>query len=517
KKGVFTGSYAINPVNGKEIPVLISDYVLMGYGTGAIMAVAGHDERDNEFALKYSMEIVQVVKPEKGEHKPEEGAFTEEGISINSTNGSISLDGLKTAEAKAKMIAWLESNGLGKGKIQFRLRDWLFSRQRYWGEPIPIILFEDGTKRAMNLDELPLELPNVEEYKPAGTGESPLATVETWVNYHDPVTGKKGKIETNTMPQWSGSCWYYLRYIDPNNDEVFSDKAKQEYWMGDEGVDLYVGGAEHAVLHLLYARFWHKVLYDYGYVTSKEPFRKLFHQGLIMGTDGRKMSKSLGNVINPDDVVKEYGADSLRMFEMFLGPLEQAKPWSETGIEGIFRFLSRVWRLIVAEEGGLSEKVQDVTPNEDLDYVLNETIKKVGEDIENLKFNTAISQIMILVNEFYKNEIVPRKVVTDFIKVLSPFAPHITEELWEVLGNKTSIVHTDWPTYDESKMQKSSVEMVVQVLSKIRARINIPAGLSQDEVLEIAKNEANVQKFLEGTQIRKVIFIQDKLINLIAN
>lgn len=517
KKGVFTGSYAINPVNGKEIPVLISDYVLMGYGTGAIMAVPGHDERDNEFAQKYNMEIVQVVKPEKGEHNTDDGAFTDEGISINSSNDSISLDGLKTSDAKAKMIEWLESNGLGEGKIQFRLRDWLFSRQRYWGEPIPIILFEDGTKRAMNLDELPLELPVVQEYKPAGTGESPLATVDSWVNYDDPVTGKRGKIETNTMPQWSGSCWYYLRYTDPNNDEVFADKAKQEYWMGNEGVDLYVGGAEHAVLHLLYARFWHKVLYDYGYVTSKEPFKKLFHQGLIMGTDGRKMSKSLGNVVNPDDVVREYGADSLRMFEMFLGPLEQAKPWSETGIDGVFRFLNRVWRLVVSEDGRLSDKVQDTEPTEDLDYVLNETIKKVGEDIEHLKFNTAISQMMILVNEFYKNELVPRSAITDFIKVLSPFAPHIAEELWEVLGNTTTIVYAEWPTYDESKMQKSSVEMVVQVLSKIRAKIVVPTGLSQDEVLEIAKQDANVQKYLEGTQIRKVIFIQDKLINLIAN
>jgi leucyl-tRNA synthetase len=517
KKGVFTGTYAINPVNGKEIPVLISDYVLMGYGTGAIMAVPGHDERDNEFAQKYNMEIVQVVKPIDHEHNPEDGAFTDEGIAINSANDSISLDGLKTSEAKAKIIEWLESNDLGEGKIQFRLRDWLFSRQRYWGEPIPIILFEDGTKRAMNLDELPLELPNVQEYKPAGTGESPLATVESWVNYDDPVTGKRGKIETNTMPQWSGSCWYYLRYIDPNNDEVFADKAKQEYWMGKEGVDLYVGGAEHAVLHLLYARFWHKVLYDYGYVTSKEPFKKLFHQGLIMGTDGRKMSKSLGNVVNPDDVVRDYGADSLRMFEMFLGPLEQAKPWSETGIDGIFRFLNRVWRLIVSEEGGLSEKVQDIAPTEDLDYVLNETIKKVGEDIENLKFNTSISQMMILVNEFYKTDIVPKNAITDFVKILSPFAPHIAEELWEILGKKTTIVHAEWPEYDESKMQRSSVEMVVQVLSKIRAKINVATGLSQEEVLEIAKEEPNVQKYLEGKQIRKVIFIPDKLINLIAN
>lgn len=516
KSGVFTGSYAINPATDKEIPILISDYVLMGYGTGAIMAVPAHDERDNEFAKKYDIAITQVVKPINSEHN-EDSAFTEEGISINSSNSTISLDGLTTAEAKSKIIDWLEENELGEGKIQFRLRDWLFSRQRYWGEPIPIILFEDGSKRALNLDELPLELPEVEEYKPAGTGESPLATVESWVNYNDPVTGKKGKLETNTMPQWSGSCWYFLRFIDPKNDDIFASKEKQKYWMGEEGVDLYVGGAEHAVLHLLYVRFWHKVLYDYGYVTSKEPFKKLFHQGLIMGADGRKMSKSIGNVINPDDVVNDYGADSLRMFEMFLGPLEQSKPWSETGIDGIFRFLNRVWRLIVSENGGISHKIVNKEPSEDLNYVLHETIKKVGEDIEHLKFNTAISQMMILINEFYKEEEIPRNAIEDFIRLLAPFAPHICEELWEILGHNSSIVFEEWPLYDESKMQKSSVTVVIQVLSKIRAKVDMPAGLSESEVLEIAKSEPNVQKFIEGKQIRKIIFVQDKLINLIAN
>lgn len=516
KSGVFTGSYAINPATDKKIPILISDYVLMGYGTGAIMAVPAHDERDNEFAKKYDIAITQVVKPINSEHN-EDSAFTEEGISINSSNSTISLDGLTTTGAKSKIIDWLEENELGEGKTQFRLRDWLFSRQRYWGEPIPIILFEDGSKRALNLDELPLELPEVEEYKPAGTGESPLATVESWVNYNDPVTGKKGKLETNTMPQWSGSCWYFLRFIDPKNDDIFASKEKQKYWMGEEGVDLYVGGAEHAVLHLLYARFWHKVLYDYGYVTSKEPFKKLFHQGLIMGADGRKMSKSIGNVINPDDVVNDYGADSLRMFEMFLGPLEQSKPWSETGIDGIFRFLNRVWRLIVSENGGMSNKIVNKEPSEDLNYVLHETIKKVGEDIEHLKFNTAIAQMMILINEFYKEEEIPRNAIEDFIRLLAPFAPHICEEIWEILGHNSSIVFEEWPLYDDSKMQKSSVTIVIQVLSKIRAKVDIPAGLSESEVLEIAKSEPNVQKFIEGKQIRKIIFVQDKLINLIAN
>lgn len=516
KTGVFTGAYAINPVTNTEIPILISDYVLMGYGTGAIMSVPAHDERDFEFAKKFEIEIKQVVKSKSGEYDDSQ-PFCEEGIAVNSSSSSISIDGLATAEAKAKIIDWLEASGIGIRKIQFRLKDWLFSRQRYWGEPIPIILFEDGTKRAMNLNELPLQLPEVEEYKPAGTGESPLATVESWVNYDDPVTGKRGKIETNTMPQWSGSCWYYLRFIDPKNDEIFASKEKQAYWMGDEGVDLYVGGAEHAVLHLLYARFWHKVLYDYGYVTSKEPFKKLFHQGLIMGADGRKMSKSIGNVINPDDVVKAYGADSLRMFEMFLGPLEQTKPWSETGIDGIFRFLNRVWRLIISEDGTLNSAIVNMEATEELNYVLHETIKKVGEDIENLKFNTAISQMMILLNEFYKLEKLPRNALEDFISLLSPFAPHFCEEIWELLGHKSSITYKEWPKFDESKMQKSTTTIVVQVLSKIRAKIDVPTGLSEAEVLEIAKNEYNVKKFLEDKQIRKVIFIQDKLINLIAN
>lgn len=517
KTGVFTGAYAVNPANNKEIPILISDYVLMGYGTGAIMAVPAHDERDYEFAKQFELEITPVVQPNSKKHDFDKEAYSESGVAINSSSDIVSIDGMKTKDAKKKIIHWLEVSNIGTIKTQFRLRDWLFSRQRYWGEPIPIILFEDGTKRAFGLDELPLELPEVEKYEPAGTGESPLATVDSWINYDDPVTGKRGKIETNTMPQWSGSCWYYLRYIDPNNDEIFADKEKQEYWMGEEGVDLYVGGAEHAVLHLLYARFWHKVLYDYGYVTSKEPFKKLFHQGLIMGNDGRKMSKSLGNVINPDDVVAKYGADSLRMFEMFLGPLEQSVPWSETGIEGIFRFLNRVWRLIIDEDDNVNQNIRQVEAGEDFDFVHHETIKKVGEDIEELKFNTAISQMMILVNEFYKLEAIPKNAIIDFIKILAPFAPHFSEEIWQKLGMEGSVVLADWPKYDESKLQKSSVEVVVQVLSKIRAKITVPTGLSQEELVELAKQEPNVQKHIGGKQIRKVIHVPDKLINLIAN
>lgn len=516
KTGVFTGAYAINPASGEEIPILISDYVLAGYGTGAIMAVPGHDERDHEFAKKLDMKIIQVVNNSSSDIDIMEETFTEEGQAINSENQEISLNALDTASAKKKIIDWLENKGIGEKKVQFRLRDWLFSRQRYWGEPIPIIFFEDGTKRSMDLDELPLELPDVEEYKPAGTGESPLATVDSWINYKDPKTGKMGKIETNTMPQWSGSCWYYLRYIDPNNPDWFCDKEKESYWMGDNGVDLYVGGAEHAVLHLLYARFWHKVLYDYGYVSTKEPFNKLFHQGLIMGEDGKKMSKSLGNVVNPDDVIAEYGADSLRLFEMFLGPLEQSKPWSPTGIDGVHRFLNRVWRMLTDEEGNLKTNIGDFDLKDDQEFVLHETIKKVSEDIEELKFNTAISQLMIFVNEFYGAKELSKDAIEKFVILLSPFAPHLGEELWSMLGNSGSVSKADWPSYQEDKLQKKSIEFIVQVKSKIRARIQVSPGISQEEAEALAKQDDHVASYLEGKEIKKVIFVKDKLINFIA-
>jgi leucyl-tRNA synthetase len=516
KTGVFTGAYAINPANSAKIPILIADYVLGSYGTGAIMAVPGHDERDHEFAKLLDMKIVQVVAPKEGsEWDVQKSAFTDYGVSVNSESCDFAIEGMNSEDAKKATIEWLEKTGLGNRKIQFRLREWLFSRQRYWGEPIPIIFFPDGTKRSMDLDELPLALPHVDNYKQAEGGESPLANVPEWVNYLDQKTGKTGKIETNTMPQWAGSCWYYLRYIDPFNNDVFCDSEKEKYWMGEKGVDLYVGGTEHAVLHLLYARFWHKVLYDFGYVNSKEPFNKLFHQGLIMGEDGRKMSKSLGNVVNPDDVVNEFGADSLRLFEMFLGPLEASKPWSTNGIEGVNRFLSRVWRLIADEEGKLLDTVQEIELNKDMEYVLHSTIKKVSEDIENLSFNTAISQMMIFVNEFTKYDVRPISAMKEFLKCLAPFAPHISEELWEILGEKETIVRADFPIYDEAKTIKQEIEFVVQVASKIRARLNLPLDVSQDDAEKLAREIETIVKYLEGQTVKKVIFVKNKLINFI--
>jgi leucyl-tRNA synthetase len=516
KTGVPTGAFAINPATGAKIPIWIADYVLLHYGTGAIMAVPGHDERDFEFAKKFNLPIVQVVKPINGDWDINESAYVEDGIGVNSSNAEVSLDGLPTKEAKERIISWLESKKIGRRKVQFRLRDWLFSRQRYWGEPIPIIFFEDGTKRALDLDELPLLLPEINDFKPSGSVESPLAKVESWVNFIDKKTGKKGRYETNTMPQWAGSCWYYLRYIDPHNDEFFCDPAKERYWMQPNGVDLYVGGAEHAVLHLLYARFWHKVLYDYGYVSTPEPFYKLFHQGLILGEDGRKMSKSLGNVINPDDVVKQYGADSLRMFEMFLGPLQDSKPWSTTGIEGVNRFLNRVWRLFVDENGEVSKSIQDVPLNPEQEYLLHFTIKKVSEDIENLRFNTAIAQMMIFVNEFYKYEIKPKEALEKFILCLAPFAPHISEEIWEKLGYSESIFLQKFPEYDEEKATRKKVEIVIQVNSKIRARLEVDLDTSQEEIYDLALKEPNVQKFIQNKEIKKVIFVPNKLLNIIC-
>lgn len=516
KTGIFTGAYAINPLTKQKIPIWVADYVLLHYGTGAIMAVPGHDERDHDFAKKYNLPIVQVVAPSNTDWDIQSSAFIEDGYNINSTNDEVSLDYLPTTKAKEKIISFLEERGIGRRKTQYKLRDWLFSRQRYWGEPIPIILFEDGTKRALELDELPLTLPDVSNFKPSGTGESPLANIESWINFIDKKTGKRGGFETNTMPQWAGSCWYYLRYIDPKNEHIFCDKTKERYWMQPNGVDLYVGGAEHAVLHLLYARFWHKVLFDYGYVSTPEPFHKLFHQGLILGEDGRKMSKSLGNVVNPDDVVKEFGADSLRMFEMFLGPLQDSKPWSTTGIEGIHRFLNRVWRLFVDESGNLSEKIQEISPGAEQEYILHSTIKKVSEDIENLRFNTAISQMMIFVNEFYKYEIKPKSSLEKFVLCLAPFAPHIAEELWSRLGHSTSVALEKFPGYDQAKSTKKEVEIVIQVNSKIRARISAQLDSTREEIEQLALKEPNVIKHISNNTIQKIVFIPNKLINIIC-
>ncbi|MGQ9819572.1 MAG: leucine--tRNA ligase [Candidatus Kapaibacteriales bacterium] len=516
KTGVFIGSYAVNPALKKPIPIWIADYVLYHYGTGAIMAVPGHDERDHQFAKKYNLPIVQVVAPFGKEWDIQKEAYVEDGFNINSSNDEVNLDGLSTKEAKERVIEWLEKKEIGNTKVQFKLRDWLFSRQRYWGEPIPVIFFDDGTRRSLDFDELPLELPEISNFKPSGSTESPLANVESWISFIDKKTGKKGRYETNTMPQWAGSCWYYLRYIDPNNHEFFCDPEKEKYWMQPNGVDLYLGGAEHAVLHLLYARFWHKFLYDYAFVSTPEPFYKLFHQGLILGEDGRKMSKSLMNVINPDDVIAKYGADSLRLFEMFLGPLQDSKPWSTTGIEGVHRFLNRIWRVIINEDGSLSNTIKDVPLTDEQEYILHFTIKKVSEDIENLRFNTAISQMMIFINEFSKYEIKPKEALEKFLILLSPFAPHISEELWEKIGHQKSIFLEKFPDYDENKALRREVEVVVQVNSKIRARLKVPLNSSEDEIVGIASRENNVKKYISGVKIKKIVFVPNKLINFIC-
>ncbi|MBL0322324.1 MAG: leucine--tRNA ligase [Ignavibacteria bacterium] len=517
KTGVFTGAYATNPASGEQIPIWIADYVLAHYGTGAIMAVPGHDERDHEFAASFGLPITQVVAPQNGsEIDILAGAYSEYGVSTHSANEHVSLNGLATEEAIQRTITWLESSGIGKGRVQYRLRDWLFSRQRYWGEPIPIMFFEDGTRRALDPDELPLLLPDVDSFQPAGTGESPLATVASWVNFVDSKTGKRARFETNTMPQWAGSCWYFLRYIDPDNTSTFVDPAKERYWMGPDGVDLYIGGSEHAVLHLLYARFWHKVMFDHGYVSTPEPFKRLFHQGLILGEDGRKMSKSLGNTLNPDDVVASHGADALRLFEMFLGPLEASKPWNSTGIDGISRFLNRTWRLIVTEEGTLSPAVQDVEPTPEQDLVLHTTIKKTREDIEALSFNTSVAQFMIFVNEYTPATVRPRRALMSFVQCLAPFAPYIAEELWHVLGGEGSVHLSTFPTYDEAKLVADSVEIVVQVSSKIRGKIVVPQNTDSATMEALALADEGVQKHIGGKEIRKTIVVPGKLVNFIV-
>ncbi len=517
KTGVFTGAHAVNPATGADVPIWVADYVLAHYGTGAIMAVPGHDERDHEFATAFGLPIVQVVQPTDGSSIDVAAeAYSTYGIGVSSANASVSLNGLATNEAKRTIITWLESTGQGKGRTQFRLRDWLFSRQRYWGEPIPIMFYEDGTKRALDADELPLLLPDVKEFKPAGTGESPLATVDSWVNFIDAKTGKRARFETNTMPQWAGSCWYYLRYADPHNHETFCAPDNERYWMGNHGVDLYVGGGEHAVLHLLYARFWHKVLFDYGYVSTPEPFKKLFHQGLIMGEDGRKMSKSLGNVVNPDEVIASHGADALRLYEMFLGPLEASKPWNTRGIDGITRFLDRVWRMMVTEEGTLSPSVVKGAGSPELDRVLHATIKKTREDVENLSFNTTIAQFMIFVNEYTKSEQRSHEAMSAFVQCLAPLAPHITEELWQVLGHDGSVHHSQFPAYDEAKLIENEIEIVLQVSSKIRGKMIVPADADAAAIEELAKCDPNVQKHLDGKQIKKTIVVPGKLVNFIV-
>ncbi|MDF2838168.1 MAG: leucyl-tRNA synthetase, partial [Paenibacillus sp.] len=477
KSGVFTGAYAIHPVSGEKTPIWIADYVLAGYGTGAIMAVPGHDARDWEFAKQFGLPIVEVVSG--GDVEKE--AYTGDGPHVNSEF----LNGLSNVDAIAAMIKHLSETGKGQGKVTYRLRDWLFSRQRYWGEPIPILHLEDGTMKAVPVDQLPLLLPDVDAIKPSGTGESPLANVTDWVNTVDPETGMKARRETNTMPQWAGSCWYYLRFIDPKNDKEICSPEKQKAWLP---VDLYIGGAEHAVLHLLYARFWHKVLYDLGVVHTKEPFHKLVNQGMILGTNNEKMSKSRGNVINPDDIVGEFGADTLRMYEMFMGPLEATKPWNANGVEGTYRFLSRVWRLFVNEDGTLSSKLTDGGETSDaFKRTWHRSVKKVTEDYENLRFNTVISQLMIFVNEAYKTESLPREAMTQFLQMLSPIAPHITEELWERIGRTDSLSYAAWPAHDEAWTVDQEVEIVVQVNGKIADRASIAADMNEADMEALAK------------------------------
>lgn len=512
KSGVFTGGYAVNPANGKRIPVWIADYVLMGYGFGAIMAVPAHDERDWEFAKKFGLEIVEVVK---SPHDVREKVFVaKEEPCVNSSNSEISIDGSTYAEACAAIVDWFEAKGIGRKKVNFKLRDWLFSRQRYWGEPIPIIHWEDGTMSTVAENELPLVLPNLEKFQPSGTTESPLALAQDWVSVIDPKSGKKGRRETNTMPQWAGSCWYYLRYIDPKNESQFCDIEKQRYWLP---VDLYVGGAEHAVLHLMYARFWHKVLFDLGYVTTAEPFMKLRHQGTILGENNKKMSKSLGNVVNPDDVVAEYGADALRLFEMFMGPLEEMKPWSTKGVEGVYRFLNRVWRLYITDEDGVNPAFTDAPPSQELLRTFHQTVKKVTEDIPALRFNTAISQMMIFINEAYKQESLPKEMMEQFIVLLAPFAPHIAEELWNRFGHDGSLfVSARWVTHDEALTIADEAEVVAQVNGKVRAKFRAPLNTGESDLRILALNEPNVKVHLEGKQIVKEIIVKNKLVNFVV-
>jgi len=506
KTGVFTGAYAINPVNGKKVPIWIADYVLAGYGTGAIMAVPAHDQRDWEFAMKFGLPIIEVI--EGGDVT--KAAYTGDGKHVRSDF----LDGLNNEQAIAKMIEWLEANGKGRGKVTYKLRDWLFSRQRYWGEPIPILHLEDGTMKPLSEDDLPLLLPDVDEIHPSGTGESPLANVTEWVNTIDPETGMKARRETNTMPQWAGSCWYYIRYIDPHNKERLVDPELARKWLP---VDLYVGGAEHAVLHLLYARFWHKVLYDIGVVPTKEPFQKLVNQGMILGTNNEKMSKSRGNVVNPDDIVRDYGADTLRMYEMFMGPLEATKPWSETGVEGIYRFLNRVWRLFIGEDGKLNPKITDEASDKNFMRVWHKTVKKVTEDYEQLRFNTAISQLMIFVNEAYKAEKLPRQAMEHFVQLIAPITPHIAEELWERLGHEGGISYVPWPQYDEAYTKDDEIEIVIQVKGKIVDRAMIPADLDERGMEELALARDAVKQAIAGKNIRKVIAVKGRIVNIVTD
>ena len=507
KSGVFTGSYAINPANGALLPVWISDFVLTSYGTGAIMSVPAHDSRDWEFARQYNLPIIEVVKsPHDVQEKVFEG---KDSVPVNSSNDELSLNGLPFSEAFERMASWLEQKKVGHRKVNYRLRDWIFSRQRYWGEPIPIKHYLDGTLRTET--DLPLTLPDVEAYHPSSTGESPLANISDWLYGKDEHGAFRR--ETNTMPQWAGSCWYYLRFIDPENSTQLIDPEKERYWMN---VDLYIGGAEHAVLHLLYARFWHKVLFDLGLVSTREPFKKLFNQGMILGEDNEKMSKSRGNVIPADHVLQRYGADAVRLYEMFLGPLEQVKPWNTNGIEGISRFLSKVWRLVHAEYDGPIKQLSLEAIPEELLRRMHKAIKKVGEDTEQLKFNTAISEMMVFVNEMHKAGCKNRTAVETLLTLLAPYAPHITEELWESIGHSHSISQVPFPSFDPKLVEESMLTIAVQVNGKLRGTFSAPAKSPKESLLEEAKKVESVLKFIEGKTTLREIVVIDKLVNFVV-
>ncbi len=504
KTGVFTGAYAINPASGEELPIWVADYVLMSYGTGSIMAVPAHDQRDWEFAKTFDIEIRPIIEGAD----VTESAHPEDGKLCNSDF----LDGLDVKTAKAKMNAWLATNKKGEEAVNYRLRDWLFSRQRYWGEPFPLYRDEAGNVQPMKEADLPLSLPEVESYEPSGTGESPLSTIQDWIEFTD-ADGNKCRRDSNTMPQWAGSCWYYLRYLDPRNTENPFSAEAEKYWMP---VDIYIGGAEHAVLHLLYARFWHKVLYDEGIVKDKEPFQRLVNQGMILGEDGNKMSKSKGNVINPDLVVEEFGADALRLYEMFMGPLEKSKPWNTSGLEGISRFLNRVWRIYFNEDDQVDASITDTAASDSALALYHETVKKVTEDTEGLRFNTAISQMMIFTNEMTKEKAKNKEMLQNFALLLSPYAPHLAEELWSALGGEGSLSAVQWPRFDEKYLSKSEIKIPVQINGKVRDTLTLPEGVSQDEALSAAKASEKVAKYLEGKELFKVIFVKGKILNLVV-
>ena len=553
KTGVFTGAYAVNPVTGGKIPVWIADYVLISYGTGAIMAVPAHDTRDFEFAQKFSIDVICIIEPDAKEALAAgvdvaavlagQACWTGNGRMIRSANvQGLDINGMEVTESKRVTTEWLAARGIGKAAVKYKLRDWLFSRQRYWGEPFPVIHMADGSMRLVDENDLPLTLPELEDFKPIGTGEPPLSKAGAWLDYTDPVTGMKGRRETNTMPQWAGSCWYYLRYIDPHNGQAAVDAAKEKYWMP---VDLYVGGAEHAVLHLLYSRFWHKVLFDLGYVTTKEPFQKLINQGMILGlsykdargvlvpmelvetrTDGTfhketgeklvefpaKMSKSLKNVVNPDDVIREYGADSMRLYEMFMGPLEAVKPWNTKGVEGVFRFLKRSFRMIV------EQPIVDDPLTAEQTRLLHATIKKVTDDLEAMSFNTAISQMMIFINEFSgPNKPLQREAADSYVLLLAPFAPHLCEELWETLGHGPTLAYASWPVYNKEFLKVAEVEVLIQLAGKPKARVMMPAGADEETMKRLALGLQPVRDALAGKTIRKVICVPNRLINIVAN